>query len=52
MNLWAWHFNKAQTIGIGRRVADIEAGMDGDVAKEQGETEHVSFLRLERLHIR
>lgn len=28
MNLWAWQFNKAETKGVGRRVADVEHGME------------------------
>lgn len=42
MNLRAWQFNKAKTVGIGRRVADIEAGVDGEDDKH--ESEHVGHI--------
>jgi hypothetical protein len=44
MNLWAWQFNAAKTQGLGRRVADIEAGVEEPSEKREGEmTEHVSL---------
>lgn len=39
MGLWAWQFNKAETKGVGRRVADVEHGME--IQGDKPDTTHV-----------
>jgi hypothetical protein len=46
IRLWAWQFKKAETQGVGRPVAELEAGravgLDKDVEKRDGgETEMI-----------
>lgn len=48
MNLWAWQFNKAQTTGVGRRVADVEHGME-NIDQRKHSIAHVSVLDLARV---
>ena len=33
-DLWAWQFSKAETHGVGARIANIEAGVDVEKAAE------------------
>ena len=46
MRLWAWQFSTAETQGVGRRIAELEAGQVVQKAENDSHVQHFVSIEL------